>query len=89
MENIYELINSQKQYLDDLLLVIEVFENPIEQSQCINVNLISKIFINWRDILYCDQLFYQDLMNCESNCYIIGDVISAHVSINKLCVADS
>lgn len=61
-------------------IVHKVFEIPLRKSKILPINQIDEIFINWQDIIECNQRFLQDLMESyNANSDTVGDVICQHV----------
>lgn len=56
-ESIKELIATEEGYINDMRLVHEVFEKPLIQSMVLTVDEVEKIFVNWRDIIACNDNF--------------------------------
>lgn len=54
---IKELIATEQAYIDDMRLVHEVFEKPLLQSLVLTVDEVERIFVNWRDIIACNDNF--------------------------------
>ncbi|XP_028409524.1 intersectin-1-like isoform X2 [Dendronephthya gigantea] len=77
---IYELINSEQTYVDDMSLTLEVFYNPIATSNLLSENELNTIFVNWRELIFCSTkllkaFLVRKKMNNEGQIYIIGDVL--------------
>ena len=53
--NIFELICFL--YIFEIIFVIQVFERPLLESLVLSVNEVDKIFVNWRDIIACNDNF--------------------------------
>ncbi|EDO29744.1 predicted protein, partial [Nematostella vectensis] len=51
---IYELINSEQAYMDQLSLTLEVFYNPLAESGLLTANEMNTIFVNWKEIIHCN-----------------------------------
>ncbi|XP_023316913.1 intersectin-2 isoform X3 [Trichogramma pretiosum] len=60
-EYIKELIATEEAYIIDMQLVHEVFEKPLLASNVLSVADVEKIFINWRDIIACNDNFLRNL----------------------------
>lgn len=83
-ECINEFIQTEKAYIDDMSIVHKVFEKPLYESRIVDKQDVEDIFLNWQEILECNQNFLKDLLNRnDSGSNIIGDVICSHVSYNK------
>lgn len=62
-------------------IVHEVFEIPLRKSKVVSSKDIDEIFVNWQEILVCNQKFLEDLTNAHNmGTDTIGDVICRHVS---------
>ncbi|XP_046849050.1 intersectin-1-like [Xenia sp. Carnegie-2017] len=77
---IYELINSEQIYVDDMSLTLEVFYNPIAVSKLLDDNEINTIFVNWRELIFCSTkllkaFLVRKKLNNEGLIYTIGDVL--------------
>ncbi|XP_067051383.1 intersectin-1-like [Acropora muricata] len=51
---IYELINTEQSYMDDLKTTLEVFYNPLAQSGMLTEKELSTVFINWKELIWCN-----------------------------------
>ncbi|XP_038078610.1 intersectin-1-like [Patiria miniata] len=80
-ESIHELINTEQTYVDDLVLAIEVFQKPLSESGKLDVQEISRIFVNWREIIQCNNKLLKSLrvrkkMSGEGQLiHMIGDIL--------------
>ena len=78
---INELIRTEGAYIEDMRIVHDIFEKPLENSGVIDKKHLDIIFVNWEDILLCNKNFLEDLLQrVNSGNDIIGDVIYNHVS---------
>ncbi|XP_053565597.1 intersectin-2 [Bombina bombina] len=48
---IHELIQTEERYMDDLQLVIEVFQKPMTESGCLSEPEMGLIFVNWKELI--------------------------------------
>ncbi|XP_073424420.1 intersectin-2 isoform X3 [Dendrobates tinctorius] len=48
---IHELIQTEERYMDDLQLVIEVFQKPMAESGVLNEAEMAMIFVNWKELI--------------------------------------
>ncbi|XP_075057455.1 intersectin-2 isoform X2 [Mixophyes fleayi] len=48
---IHELIQTEERYMDDLQLVIEVFQKPMTDSGVLNEAEMGLIFVNWKELI--------------------------------------
>ncbi|XP_022081647.1 intersectin-1-like isoform X2 [Acanthaster planci] len=80
-ESIHELINTEQAYVDDLVLAIEVFQKPLSDSGKVDVQEMSRIFVNWREIIQCNNKLLKSLrvrkkMSGEGQLiHMIGDIL--------------
>lgn len=80
-ESINELIQTEQAYIDDMSIVYKVFEKPLVESRVVDRQDVEQIFLNWKEILECNQKFLNELLERNnSGSHIIGDVICSHVS---------
>ncbi|XP_046617451.1 intersectin-1 isoform X4 [Neodiprion virginianus] len=83
-EHIKELIATEQAYIEDMTLVHEVFEKPLLQSMVLTVNEVDKIFVNWRDIIVCNDNFLRTLRIRRDNSdggviRMIGDILCENI----------
>ncbi|XP_011639535.1 intersectin-1 isoform X5 [Pogonomyrmex barbatus] len=83
-EHIKELIMTEHAYIEDMRLVHEVFEKPLIESLVLSVDEIERIFINWRDIIACNDNFLRTLRIRRDNSYngvvrMIGDILCENI----------
>ncbi|XP_025989410.2 intersectin-1 isoform X4 [Solenopsis invicta] len=83
-EHIKELIVTEQAYIEDMRLVHEVFEKPLLESLVLSVDEIERIFINWRDIIACNDNFLRTLRIRRDNSYngvvrMIGDILCENI----------
>ncbi|XP_031369761.1 intersectin-1 isoform X9 [Apis dorsata] len=83
-EYIKELIMTEQAYIEDMRLVHEVFEKPLIESLVLTVDEIDKIFVNWRDIIACNDNFLRTLRirrdNSENGIVrMIGDILCENI----------
>ncbi|XP_063298170.1 intersectin-2 isoform X2 [Pelobates fuscus] len=48
---IHELIQTEERYMDDLQLVLEVFQKPMAESGFLNEAEMGLIFVNWKELI--------------------------------------
>ncbi|XP_014812302.1 PREDICTED: intersectin-2-like [Calidris pugnax] len=48
---IHELIQTEERYMDDLQLVLEVFQKPMAESGCLTEGEMGLIFVNWKELI--------------------------------------
>ncbi|XP_076618966.1 dynamin associated protein 160 isoform X3 [Colletes latitarsis] len=83
-EYIKELITTEQAYIEDMRLVHEVFEKPLIESLVLTVDEVDKIFVNWRDIIACNDNFLRTLRirrdNSEGGVVrMIGDILCENI----------
>ncbi|XP_048512969.1 intersectin-2 isoform X5 [Athalia rosae] len=83
-EHIKELIATEQAYIEDMSLVHEVFEKPLLQSMVLTVDEVEKIFVNWRDIIVCNDNFLRTLRIRRDNSdggiiRMIGDILCENI----------
>nr|XP_031841629.1 intersectin-1 isoform X3 [Nomia melanderi] len=83
-EYIKELITTEQAYIEDMRLVHEVFEKPLIESLVLTVDEVDKIFVNWRDIIACNENFLRTLRirrdNSEGEVVrMIGDILCENI----------
>ncbi|KAK0182732.1 hypothetical protein PV327_000835 [Microctonus hyperodae] len=81
---IKELIATEQAYIDDMRLVHEVFEKPLLQSLVLTVDEVERIFVNWRDIIACNDNFLRTLRIRRDNSAdgvvrMIGDILCENI----------
>ncbi|XP_069671614.1 intersectin-1 isoform X3 [Periplaneta americana] len=77
---IMELITTEQAYIDDMIAVHDVFEEPLVAAQVLSLQDIQKIFVNWREIIDCNYMFLRALqvrrdMSPEGIIRMIGDIL--------------
>ncbi|CAK9797482.1 ITSN1 [Anthophora plagiata] len=83
-EYIKELITTEQAYIEDMRLVHEVFEKPLIESLVLTVDEVDKIFVNWRDIIACNDNFLRTLRIRRDNSKggivrMIGDILCENI----------
>ncbi|MGH0151224.1 UNVERIFIED_CONTAM: hypothetical protein FKN15_042702 [Acipenser sinensis] len=48
---IHELIETEERYMDDLQLVVEVFQKPLTESEKLTESEMGMIFVNWKELI--------------------------------------
>ncbi|XP_050430286.1 intersectin-1 [Adelges cooleyi] len=82
-QHILELINTEQAYIEDMISVHEVFEKPLYESKVLTTTEIRQIFINWEEIIECNQMFLTSLrvrrdMSPAGVIRIVGDILCEH-----------
>ncbi|XP_075217000.1 dynamin associated protein 160 isoform X2 [Lycorma delicatula] len=77
---IKELISTEQAYIDDMSVVHDVFEKPLIDSKIISPEQVTKIFVNWREIIVCNFMFLRSLrvrrdMSESGVIRMIGDIL--------------
>ncbi|XP_043468951.1 intersectin-1 isoform X3 [Leptopilina heterotoma] len=83
-EYIKELIATEQAYIEDMRLVHEVFEKPLLESLVLSVDEVDRIFVNWRDIIACNDNFLRTLRIRRDNSdggivRMIGDILCENI----------
>ncbi|XP_051159795.1 intersectin-1 isoform X3 [Leptopilina boulardi] len=83
-EYIKELIATEQAYIEDMRLVHEVFEKPLLGSLVLTVDEVDRIFVNWRDIIACNDNFLRTLRIRRDNSdggivRMIGDILCENI----------
>ena len=50
---IMELLSTEQNFLESLMIVRDLFINPIRDSKLLDQSEIETIFINWNDLIVC------------------------------------
>jgi hypothetical protein len=77
---VLELITTEQAYIDDMVTVHKVFEEPLLESQVLSPQDVQKIFVNWREIIDCNFMFLRALqvrrdMSDGGVIRMIGDIL--------------
>ncbi|ETE67855.1 Intersectin-2, partial [Ophiophagus hannah] len=51
---IHELIQTEEKYMDDLQLVLEVFQKQMTEAGCLSEAEMGLIFVNWKELILCN-----------------------------------
>lgn len=51
---IHELIRTEERYVDDLQLVVEVFQKRMVESGFLTEGEMALIFVNWKELIMCN-----------------------------------
>ncbi|XP_072018783.1 intersectin-1-like isoform X2 [Amphiura filiformis] len=51
---IHELIATEETYVEDLRIAVEIFKKPIEESGKLTQTELNLIFVNWRELITCN-----------------------------------
>lgn len=89
LESINELIQTEKAYIEDMIIVNRVFEKPLRESRVVPEKDVEEIFVNWEHILKCNKAFLSDLLDRQnSGTDIYGDIICSHVSNSEIVLVN-
>lgn len=61
-QNVQELIQTEQDYVTDMRIVIEVYQDQILRSPYLSRPLAEIIFLNWESLLECNQQFLDELL---------------------------
>ena len=76
---IYELLKTEKDYIDDIFLLIEIFTKPLIKSQILKMNVIQSIFCDVESLIKVNIQVLKLILN-YSDSYVdtqdlpIGDI---------------
>ena len=82
-EAIFELLTSERHYIDSLKMVKELFFDPMEEQDVLTEEERSKVYVNWDELIKCSS----ELLNCflvrlrKSRAVVqwIGDILMTQV----------
>ncbi|XP_034018749.1 intersectin-2a isoform X2 [Thalassophryne amazonica] len=83
---IHELIQTEETYVEDLELVMEVFYNPMSESNRLTKDEIGVIFVNWRELIMCNTKLLKALRVRKKTggenmpVQLIGDVLASELA---------
>lgn len=89
-QNIEELLATEMDYVCDLKIVIQVYQNEILRSPYLSRQIADTIFLNWNSLLECNQLFLKDLVKRKSEypngqqIERVGDILKFHFQ-DQMC----
>jgi hypothetical protein len=79
-EKIYEFIQTEKQYVSDIQNVVELYLEPLEESDIVSEGWTEKVFGNIKELCILHEWFLRELLNRQRESYIVdwvGDVIQS------------
>nr|XP_014426715.1 intersectin-2 [Pelodiscus sinensis] len=82
---IHELIQTEERYMDDLQLVLEVFQKRMAESGCLTEGEMGLIFVNWKELIMSNTKLLKALrvrkkMGGEKMpVQMIGDILAAEL----------
>ncbi|KAH0621791.1 hypothetical protein JD844_023418 [Phrynosoma platyrhinos] len=83
---IHELIQTEEKYMDDLQLVIEVFQKQMAESGCLSEAEMGLIFVNWKELIMSNTKLLKALRVRKKTggekmpVQMIGDILAAELS---------
>ncbi|XP_043919490.1 intersectin-2 [Protopterus annectens] len=83
---IHELIQTEERYMDDLQLVLEVFQKPMGESSGLQEAEMSLIFVNWKELIMSNTKLLKALRVRKKTggekmpVQMIGDILAAELS---------
>ncbi|NXR89934.1 ITSN2 protein, partial [Hypocryptadius cinnamomeus] len=83
---IHELIQTEERYMDDLQLVVEVFQKPMADSGCLTEGEMGMIFVNWKELIMSNTKLLKALRVRKKTggekmpVQMIGDILAAELS---------
>ncbi|NXG14071.1 ITSN2 protein, partial [Grallaria varia] len=83
---IHELIQTEERYMDDLQLVVEVFQKPMADSGCLTEGEMGLIFVNWKELIMSNTKLLKALRVRKKTggekmpVQMIGDILAAELS---------
>ncbi|XP_043538848.1 intersectin-2-like isoform X2 [Chiloscyllium plagiosum] len=83
---IHELIQTEERYMDDLQLVLEVFQKQMAESGLITETELGTIFVNWKELIMSNTKLYKALRVRKKTggekmpVQMIGDILATELS---------
>ncbi|XP_075454596.1 intersectin-2 isoform X2 [Ascaphus truei] len=83
---IHELIQTEERYMDDLQLVLEVFQKPMAESGFLTEPEMGLIFVNWKELIMSNTNLLKELRARKKAggenmpVHMIGDILVAELS---------
>ncbi|XP_054425069.1 intersectin-2 isoform X3 [Pteronotus mesoamericanus] len=83
---IHELIQTEERYVDDLQLVVEVFQKPMAESGSLTEGEMALIFVNWKELIMSNTKLLKALRVRKKTggekmpVQTIGDILAAELS---------
>uniref|UniRef100_A0A8B9SCU5 Intersectin 2 n=1 Tax=Apteryx owenii TaxID=8824 RepID=A0A8B9SCU5_APTOW len=83
---IHELIQTEERYMDDLQLVLEVFQKPMADSGCLTEGEMGLIFVNWKELIMSNTKLLKALRVRKKTggekmpVQMIGDILAAELA---------
>ncbi|XP_048477128.1 intersectin-2-like [Rhincodon typus] len=83
---IHELIQTEERYMDDLQLVLEVFQKQMAESRLMTEAELGTIFVNWKELIMSNTKLYKALRVRKKTggekmpVQMIGDILATELS---------
>uniref|UniRef100_A0A8C4PM09 Intersectin 2 n=1 Tax=Equus asinus TaxID=9793 RepID=A0A8C4PM09_EQUAS len=83
---LHELIQTEERYVDDLQLVVEVFQKPMMDSGVLTEGEMALIFVNWKELIMSNTKLLKALRVRKKTggekmpVQMIGDILAAELS---------
>ncbi|XP_062971974.1 intersectin-2 isoform X2 [Elgaria multicarinata webbii] len=83
---IHELIQTEEKYMDDLQLVVEVFQKQMAEAGCLSEAEMGLIFVNWKELIMSNAKLLKALRIRKKTggekmpVQMIGDILAAELS---------
>nr|XP_056712131.1 intersectin-2 [Euleptes europaea] len=83
---IHELIQTEEKYMDDLQLVVEVFQKRMTEAGCLSEAEMGLIFVNWKELIVSNTKLLKALRVRKKTggekmpVQMIGDILAAELS---------
>ncbi|XP_070368622.1 intersectin-2 isoform X2 [Equus asinus] len=83
---LHELIQTEERYVDDLQLVVEVFQKPMMDSGILTEGEMALIFVNWKELIMSNTKLLKALRVRKKTggekmpVQMIGDILAAELS---------
>ncbi|XP_078069024.1 intersectin-2-like isoform X3 [Mustelus asterias] len=83
---IHELIQTEERYMDDLQLVLEVFQKQMAESGLLTETELGTIFVNWKELIMSNTKLFKALRVRKKTggekvaVQMIGDILAAELS---------
>jgi hypothetical protein len=79
-EKIYELIQTEKQYVADIKNVVELYLEPLQESETVSKEWTEKVFGNMEELYTLNESFLNELLARQRESYVVdwvGDLIQS------------
>ncbi|GBM98010.1 Intersectin-1 [Araneus ventricosus] len=53
-QHIHELISTEESYVEDMSIVLDVFQKPLRESSVLTKEELRSIFVNWKELIVCN-----------------------------------